>query len=223
MFSLFLGGGTLKSFIYIITLVILISQIGYSQEVGTGEVNGTADVNESELLFDDPAADTPEAIEEGAFDTLSIWDLVRMVAVLAGVIGLIYLIFHFLRKTTGAQMVENNLIQLVSSKNLQPNKTLHIIEVGNQYFLVACAEQSMNIISEITDKETIDDIRLNYKNQGGGEAKPFWEVLGSMFSGQKNGSGTGDDKGKEPLTFRMTESADLIKERRERLKNLGDE
>lgn len=222
MFSLFLGGGTLKKLLYIITLVILISQIGYSQDAAANDGNGTGDVNESQLLFDDPAADSPETIQDGSLDTLTVWDLVRMVAVLAGVIGLIYLVFFFLRKTTGIQMVENNLIQLVSSKNLQPNKTLHVIEVGNQYFVIACSDQSMNLISEITDKETIDDIRLNYKNpQGTAEAKPFWEVLTSMFS--KPNAEPDGEKGKEPLTFRMTESADLIKERRERLKHLGDE
>ena len=76
-----------------------------------------------------------------------------MVLVLGAVIGVIYVIFYFLKRRGAPKMQDNELFSIISTQAITNNRTLHLVQVGNQYFLVGSSEQSVNLISEIEDKE----------------------------------------------------------------------
>ena len=142
---------------------------------------------------------------------LGAWDYIQMVLVLALVIAGIYLLFYFLKKAGGPKYQENALIGVLSTKVLQPNRALHLVDVGGQLYLVGTSENSVNLVSEIQDKEAVDEIRLRAA-QGGPrpERKSFLDIFAGTF---RKGGGFG-------FGGSVMDSMGFIKQQRERLKKM---
>ena len=146
--------------------------------------------------------------EEGSLSVFSAWDFVRMVLILAAVIGVIYGIFHLLKKSGNPKFQETRLIKLLSSKTLTGTRALHLVEVGNQIFLVGTSENAVNLVSEILDKETVDGLKLQAANVEASEKRSF-----SSFLGQAFGKTAGKSKpAADPMAF--------LKQQRQRIRNM---
>ncbi len=149
--------------------------------------------DESQLLFDDPEEGDVEGDPQlgegiGAF---GIWDLVRMVVVLALVIGAVYGVFFLLRRTAGGRFRNTELIRLLGSQTLPGNRALHLVQVGSQLFLVGSADSAVNLVSEITDKETIDEIRLSAGSAGSAEEQTESRGFSDLISAGIRSAGRG--------------------------------
>ena len=142
------------------------------------------------------------AYEDKPLSVFSAWDFVRMVLILAAVIGVIYGIFHLLKKSGNPKFQETRLIRLLSSKTLTGTRALHLVEVGNQIFLVGTSENAVNLVSEIVDKETLDGLKLQAANVEGSEKRSFASIVGQAF-----GRPTAD-----PMAF--------LKQQRQRIRNM---
>lgn len=132
-----------------------------------------------------------------------IGDLIRMVVVLAAVVGAIYLLFHFLKKANRGRFAESDVFRVVGAKQLPGGRLLYLVEVGNQVFLLGSGDRSVHLVSEITDQESVDMIRLRGETLAAGR-KSFSELLGGVFKSGGEAS---------PLGF--------LQRQRGRLKNLG--
>ncbi|MFP4362329.1 MAG: FliO/MopB family protein [Spirochaetia bacterium] len=182
----------------------------------TQESEGDArEINDEEsLIF--PSAEEGEAGAQEGQNTaaVGIWDIVQMFLVLALVAAAIYGVIIFLKKASKKGFHENNLIQVVSSAPLVGQRALHLVQIGNQYFLIGSADEQISLISEITDKESLDQIRLTSSQEApGGQSSNFMEMLQGMFAGtqkKKEKQNEGD--------FQI--STDFMKEQRDRLKRL---
>ena len=108
-----------------------------------------------------------------------------MILILAAVIAAIYGIFYLLKRSGNPKLAENRLIRVLSSKSITQGKTLHLIEVGNQVFLVGAAESSVSLLSEIGDKETLDGIHLQASNVESDDRRSFGETLSQMFGRER--------------------------------------
>ena len=142
-------------------------------------VSGAQSPNESELVIPDtdsgqraggqgrgtPAGQAAQPATPG----VSLWDFVRMFIILAAVVGAIYLLFWVLRRSAGKRVTENDLIRVLGSKNLAGNRALHLVEVGSSVFLVGASEGGVELISQITDKESLDSVRLKATEEAPGE------------------------------------------------------
>ncbi len=161
------------------------------------------DIDESELLLDGPGEDAGETGgdtqaeapgEEGTAEpigSITFWDFLRMILILGVIIGLIYLLFYFIKKRGSPRLQNNELFDIISTQAISNNRTVHLVQVGNQFFLIGAGEQSVNLISEIHDKETIDEIRLKLSNAKSGEKKNFRNIFSGLFgqgSGRLDGS-----------------------------------
>lgn len=211
-----------------------------SQAAGDGEITDTGITDseitdETQLTFDDDEEATadPPTGELGGFNT---WDFVRMVLVLAGVIGAIYLVFWFLKRRTRGPIQNSRVIRVIGSQGLPGNKGLHLVEIGNHVFLVGTGDDTVRLISEITDKDSLDELQLLASQQESARPKSFGEALSGFFSAGASsasvgggvnggslaeeggalsaggGSGAVDASGAAPLDF--------LHKQRERLKNL---
>ena len=131
----------------------------------------------------------------------SFWDLVRMVLVLAIVVGLIYLVFYLLKRAGNGRTVRNDLIKVIGTQQLSGNRAIYLMQVGTQVFMIGAGSESITLLGEITDKETVDAMVL-----AAAEANPsrrsFSEALASFIQG---GEG---------------QSLDLMRRQRERLQRL---
>jgi flagellar protein FliO/FliZ len=92
-----------------------------------------------------------------ATSALSIFKVLITLILAAGAIyGLVYLLKRFSRGSTA----RDPFLKVLASASLGTNRGVHIISVGSQAWLVGSAENGVNLISEIQDKETLDTMLL---------------------------------------------------------------
>ena len=186
------------------------------QQQQTDTQDDTQEIDESELLWNgepgeaDAEAGAEAEDEPGRLNTFTVWDFLRMILILGAVIGLIYLIFWFIKKKGSPSLQNNELFSILSTQAVASNRAIHLVQVGNQYFLVGSGENSVNLISEIGDKETVDEIRLKMSQQEPGKKKSFTEMLSGMF-GQSSSV---------RLDGGVSVKTDFLKNQRDRLKRM---
>ncbi|MEW5816063.1 MAG: flagellar biosynthetic protein FliO [Spirochaetota bacterium] len=161
------------------------------------------------VINDNPNSQSPVGAANQPLTTFTLWDFVRMVLILGAVIAVIYVVFHFLKKAGGPKLPENELFRIISSQAIGNSRSLHLVEVGKQIFLVGSGENAVTLVSEIADKETLDGIRLKLSNQRVLEKKNFIDILFNVFRQAKGGLGNP-----------VHESVHFIKRQRERLRKL---
>jgi flagellar protein FliO/FliZ len=188
-----------------------------AKQSATGVV--TAAGNESEILLPDVApsgtgasagasgapagpAPTPPAVTG-----VSTWDFVRMLIILAAVVGVIYLLFWVLRRGAGKKIQENDLIRVLGSRSLAGNRALHLIEVGGSVYLVGASDGGVQLISEITDKESLDSVKLKAAEQPSAGGRSFPQILSEIFR-----------PARKPVSLR--EGIGFLRGQRDRLKKL---
>ena len=168
-------------------LLFLISAIFMFAQEQENDTNITDQIDEATLAIQD--AENQETVERGTtLNTFSAWDFVRMLLVLGGVLAFIYFIFFLLKKAGNPKIVSDSTINVISTQNLESGRSLHLIEIGPQVFLIGSGESSVQLISEITDKETLDTIKLN-QSVGNDHKKTFTDTFIGLFkreSDQKN-------------------------------------
>lgn len=163
---------------------------------------------------------------------ISLWDYVRMILVLACVVGVIYLIFFLMKKGMKKRLPQNDVIKILSSYNLPGNSLLFLVEVGTNIFFVSSGDGKVNLISEIRDKESLDTIRLEAARASAEKKQSFSETLLKMFrtSGNLTSSSIITGKDREPEQETGSElntenkagenPIDFIKRQRSRLENM---
>lgn len=176
------------------------------------ESSETTATDETQLTFaDEEGAEAPG----GNLGTFGTWDYVRMVIVLAAVIGAIYLVFWLLKRGSRGRVQNSRIVRVLGSHGLPGNKGLHVVEVGNQIFLVGTGDETVRLISEITDQESIDEMRLIASEQESARPKSFGEALTGFFNSGNGGgptlAGSGSNGGG---------ALDFLHKQRERVKNL---
>ena len=148
-------------------------------------------INESDLLINSPDTEnnqTQTEINNG--DLLGTTDYLVVVLVLIIVIIGLYFVLKLVKKIGGSRLgIDNDLIHVLSTKALKGTTALHLIEVGNQIFLVGATDSSINRISEITDQESKDMIALNLSVDNE-ENKTFFQFLSDKLN--KNQSVTSE-------------------------------
>ncbi len=202
-------------------LIVLLSTIYITAPVFSQEREDTQDIDESKLLLDggeETGEGTAEAEggeeEVGPLSTFTFWDFLRMVLVLGAVIGVIYVIFYFLKRRGSAKLQDNELFSIISTQSITNNRTLHLVQVGNQFFLVGSSEQSVALISEIEDKETIDEIRLRMSNIKSSEKRSFKNIFSGIFGQGGGGSVRLDGSVNTPA------GNDFLKRQRDKLRGM---
>jgi len=176
---------------------------------GTSNVTASGLPDEKNLLIGAPAGTAIGSAKP--VKSLGAWDYIQMVLVLALVIAGIYLLFYFLKRAGGPKHQENSLIGVLSTKVLQPNRAIHLVDVGGQLYLVGTSENSVNLVSAIEDKEAVDEIRLRAAQSGShADRKSFRDVFSGTF---RKGGGFG-------FAGSVMDSMGFIKQQRERLKKM---
>ena len=163
------------------------------------EPPATERIDERTLLFGE-ASDGQQTQIVGV-SPFSFWDLVRMVLVLGTVVGLIYFVFYLLKRAGNGRTVRNDLIKVIGTQQLSGNRAIYLMQVGTQVFMIGAGNESITLLGEITDKETVDAMVL-----AAAEASPsrrsFSESLSSFL---RAGEG---------------QSLDVMRRQRERLQRL---
>jgi len=173
---------------------------------------GKQPVNEADLLIPEsgqPAGGAGAGAQggQGIASAVSTWDFVRMLLILAGVVVAIYLLFWLLRRGSRRKIQENDLIRVIGSRGLAGNRALHLVEVGKSVYLVGSSEGGVGLISEITDKESLDSVRLKAAEEAPAGRRSFQNILSEIFRPAKK-------------PFSMGEGVGFLRGQRDRLKKL---
>lgn len=156
----------------------------------------------------------PAAAERGAATTVpaavSTADFVRMVVVLAAVLGAIYLLFRLIKRSSPAGAGNGDGIALLGSRSLGGSRNLHLVQVGGDVYLIGATDQALNLIAQVTDQDSIDALTLHHP-QPGGAGRRFSELLADI------GAAAGAAPGAAAAT---AAAGDFLQHQQERLQRL---
>jgi flagellar protein FliO/FliZ len=168
----------------------------------------------------DPIRAAEEALTLGRGDAVtipatpgvSVFGIFRILLTLALVAAAIYGLVYFLkfRRASRDKAEQDPFLKVLASTPLAVNRGVHVVSVGQQAWLVGSAENGVNLISEISDKDAInamlleDSKRVAAPPAGGAAMLDFKAILGKFgISSKAENSGP-----------------DQIRKRSERLKGL---
>lgn len=106
----------------------------------------------------------------------------RMIFVLIGIIALIYAFVWALRKFSTPKAKEDLYLKEVANLTLSPGKSVRVISLKDKAYIIGVTDSSINLITEVQDKELIDAMNLNAEQSANEKPKDFSTML-SMFSG----------------------------------------
>ena len=109
-----------------------------------------------------------------------------MVVVLALVVAALYGIMRFFKKKNNAVQSDDDFMRRVSTLNFAPGKSVEIVTLVDRCFMLGVTDSNINLIAEITDKEMISALNLNFdKKQNTKKPMNFNDVL-EMFMPNAN-------------------------------------
>ncbi len=88
-----------------------------------------------------------------AFD-ISFWQhCVKMLAALTGLVGILFLGVHLLKKYRFGRSRGHPLIRILETHYLTPRATLHLVAVGSTRFLVGNAGERLTLLTALPNLE----------------------------------------------------------------------
>ena len=159
-------------------------------------------------------------VEEESF----LWLFIKTILVLGLLIGGFYYIFRFLGKKAGIQLLGGEVAQVLSVVPIGQNRYLQIIDLAGRVLVLGVCDSSINLITEITDKDEIDRIRIKGQTRvptvQGGFQEYLVRGIGKIIDKV-------NEKKNRSRSFKQTDGIspgtdlDYLKEQRKRLKNLN--
>ncbi|MDR2602385.1 MAG: flagellar biosynthetic protein FliO [Spirochaetaceae bacterium] len=187
----------------------------YSQEAAPdASITDDAPVAEGEaaLLLDaPPPAEDPRAGESSfsldagqsnGVGAASFFVVLRMVLVLVVVAAASYGVIYFLKRTQKNKLSENQYLKVLASAPVNAKNQVAVVAVGGKAYLIGTGESSVSFLAEITDKETVDALMLNYtleRSQTNSGVLNFKSLLQNLGVKTGNGGASGLGRQRERL------------------------
>ena len=171
--------------------------------------------DETALTITDEGTPTPPGANGEATQALTgdvgVWDFVRMIFILAVVVGLVYAFIYFMKKAgkIGNPTLEG--VQILGSQILTGNRVLYVVDVAGEVLLLGAGDASITLIKEITDPEVKDALRRQSSKVQETASTGFSQFLQKFMKTTL----------KTPLSADSEKtSVDFLKKQRERLKKM---
>jgi flagellar protein FliO/FliZ len=138
----------------------------------------------------------------------------RTVLTLALAAAAVYGVVFFIRRSFRPRERRNSYLKVLTSAHLGSNRFVHVVNLGNQAWLVGSGEGGVSCIAEVEDRETLDALLLedSQRQAESGKRIPDFRTLFHRFGG---GGGPEDD-----VSRGSGYSADSVRKNRERLRGL---
>ena len=91
---------------------------------------------------------------------VSFWSIFRILLTLALVAMAIYGLVFILKRLSRGSIVRDPFLKVLASAPLGANRGMYVISVGSRAWLVGMAENAVNLISEIDDKDILNAMLL---------------------------------------------------------------
>ncbi len=90
----------------------------------------------------------------------SIWMFIKMIFVLGIFGGGFYYFYRFITKKSGIGLFGGEAIKVLSVVPLGQNKYLQVVDLAGKVMVIGVSDSSISLISEVTEKDQIDRIRI---------------------------------------------------------------
>lgn len=140
------------------------------------------------------------------------WLLIRMILVLALVLACAYFAIRFMKKGINPDANDDPFLRQVSSVSLGNGKSVQVVTLIDNAYILGVSDSSVNLIGELKDKELIEAMNLYAdKKEKTKKARNFEDVL-AIFMPSKS---VKKDKGIFSDTSKSV--SDFIKEQRNKI------
>jgi flagellar protein FliO/FliZ len=109
--------------------------------------------------------------------------ILRTIAVMGVIIIGIYFLFRLLIKKKSKLVTDSEVVNVLATYPLAANRIIQVVDIGGQVLVLGVSDSSINLITELQDKEVIDRIRLASSKEHGG-AGTFRETFMNLLGGK---------------------------------------
>ena len=171
---------TLKKSLLIFVILFGITNVLFSQDNNDSlNVENSISVSEdSTLLQDDYFSSNNETSNLNLKQPSTAWTFIKMILFLCLVVAAIYAVMWFFKKKVNNTKSDDNFLRRVSSLNIGPGKSVEIVTLLDNAYILGVTDSNINVIDQIEDKELIEALNLNFdKNQNVKKPMNFADVL----------------------------------------------
>ncbi len=171
---------TLKKSLLIFVILFGITNVLFSQDNNDSlNVENSVSVSEdSTLLQDDYFSSNNETSNLNLKQPSTAWTFIKMILFLCLVVAAIYAVMWFFKKKLNNTKSDDNFLRRVSSLNIGPGKSVEIVTLLDNAYILGVTDSNINVIDQIEDKELIEALNLNFdKNQNVKKPMNFADVL----------------------------------------------
>lgn len=171
---------TLKKSLLIFVILFGITSVLFSQNNNDSlNVENSISVSEdSTLLQDDYFSSNNENSNLNLKQPSTAWTFIKMILFLCLVVAAIYAVMWFFKKKVNNTKSDDNFLRRVSSLNIGPGKSVEIVTLLDNAYILGVTDSNINVIDQIEDKELIEALNLNFdKNQNVKKPMNFADVL----------------------------------------------
>ena len=170
----------LKKSLLIFVILFGITNVLFSQNNNDSlNVENSVSVSEdSTLLQDDYFSSNNETSNLNLKQPSTAWTFIKMILFLCLVVAAIYAVMWFFKKKLNNTKSDDNFLRRVSSLNIGPGKSVEIVTLLDNAYILGVTDSNINVIDQIEDKELIEALNLNFdKNQNVKKPMNFSDVL----------------------------------------------
>ena len=171
---------TLKKSLLIFVILFGVTNVLFSQNNNDSlNVENSVSVSEdSTLLQDDYFSSNNETSNLNLKQPSTAWTFIKMILFLCLVVAAIYAVMWFFKKKVNNTKSDDNFLRRVSSLNIGPGKSVEIVTLLDNAYILGVTDSNINVIDQIEDKELIEALNLNFdKNQNVKKPMNFADVL----------------------------------------------
>lgn len=171
---------TLKKSLLIFVILFGITSVLFSQNNNDSlNVENSVSVSEdTTLLQDDYFSSNNETSNLNLKQPSTAWTFIKMILFLCLVVAAIYAVMWFFKKKLNNTKSDDNFLRRVSSLNIGPGKSVEIVTLLDNAYILGVTDSNINVIDQIEDKELIEALNLNFdKNQNVKKPMNFADVL----------------------------------------------
>ena len=171
---------TLKKSLLIFVILFGVTNVLFSQDNNDSlNVENSVSVSEdTTLLQDDYFSSNNETSNLNLKQPSTAWTFIKMILFLCLVVAAIYAVMWFFKKKVNNTKSDDNFLRRVSSLNIGPGKSVEIVTLLDNAYILGVTDSNINVIDQIEDKELIEALNLNFdKNQNVKKPMNFADVL----------------------------------------------
>ena len=84
------------------------------------------------------------------------WEILKIFVYLGVIIGLIYFLNYFLRKSRHRFGSQNSTIKIIDRSYLSQKNQICLVQVNDKYYLLALTDENVTLLDTLDDLEKVD-------------------------------------------------------------------